>query len=256
MLLSRHPSHHLRPWTAGSGRSEETNHSVSSQTSQAAGLGNLLFFIRQLGFSKSTRPASLPPDLLDSQHHSAAMETCAGDKPPPVPDAIRAARIFLREFYSERWGDKNLHVQIECDLTMNEVRRLGYLNKEDGTRACRRLIQVAVLNDEVGHTLWTELAEAVRGKNVFQDIEAAKQARAEKQVAEFLRRHKELRNWPPEAEAEAEAEAESESEPMETNKGDRSKRQSAPAALPGESERRRSLSKRLAGVLPWRRTST
>ncbi|OHW93666.1 hypothetical protein CSPAE12_07699 [Colletotrichum incanum] len=77
--------------------------------------------------------------------------------------SIAEAREFLRDFIETRWEDQ-LHagyIKIQCELTMEEIREFGRLDKAGGSKACRKLVSAPVIHDAIGYALWSELASGV-----------------------------------------------------------------------------------------------
>lgn len=75
--------------------------------------------------------------------------------------SIIEAQEFLEEFIRTRWETNfsHGHVKIHCNLTMDEIKDLGNLDKANGSRACRKLITAPVIHDAIGHALWMDLHE-------------------------------------------------------------------------------------------------
>ncbi|KLU86800.1 hypothetical protein MAPG_05809 [Magnaporthiopsis poae ATCC 64411] len=72
---------------------------------------------------------------------------------------IWEAEDFVRQFVLDGWGQYVLdQATIRCDMTLYQLRRVGRMQQTDGVRACRRLVHVPVLCDEVAYQLWTSLA--------------------------------------------------------------------------------------------------
>lgn len=74
-------------------------------------------------------------------------------------ERIWEAEDFVRQFVLEGWGQYVVdQATIQCDMTLCELRRVGRMQQTEGVRACRRLVRVPVLCDEVAYRLWTSLA--------------------------------------------------------------------------------------------------
>ncbi|KAL8392105.1 hypothetical protein RB595_002337 [Gaeumannomyces hyphopodioides] len=74
---------------------------------------------------------------------------------------IWEAEDFVRRFVLDGWGQYVLdQATIQCDMTLRQLRRIGRMPQTDGVRACRRLVRVPVLCDEVAYRLWASLGEA------------------------------------------------------------------------------------------------
>ncbi|KAK3333736.1 hypothetical protein B0T19DRAFT_440469 [Cercophora scortea] len=90
------------------------------------------------------------------------------DPPEPVDspqrrESIWQAQEFIRIFVQEHWEDHWESVAIICELTLDELHKLGHLPKDEGTMACRRLLRVPVIHEEISIALWTKLAEITGG---------------------------------------------------------------------------------------------
>ena len=73
-------------------------------------------------------------------------------------ESVWEAQEFLRDFVKARWGEYWHSVTFNCDLTIVEVRGLGYLPESEGTKACQQLVRVPVINEEIGSALWRKLS--------------------------------------------------------------------------------------------------
>ncbi|KDN59749.1 hypothetical protein CSUB01_12233 [Colletotrichum sublineola] len=73
---------------------------------------------------------------------------------------------FLRDFIEARWPVQLLagYIKIQCDLTLDEIKELGHLDKAEGSRKCRKLVSAPVIHDEIGYALWSELAREVAAR--------------------------------------------------------------------------------------------
>jgi hypothetical protein len=84
--------------------------------------------------------------------------------PQPEPSinprtvAVWDAQELIREFIDEDWSHNAVHISIDCDLTLTELLNLGALPTDEGSRACRQLIRVPVIHEEVAAALWAKLA--------------------------------------------------------------------------------------------------
>jgi hypothetical protein len=76
---------------------------------------------------------------------------------------VQEARCWLERFVKARWGQHWEYVTIDCDLTLEELEQLGHLDRPEGWKACRRLVRVPVLNDEIALAMWTWLEANTRG---------------------------------------------------------------------------------------------
>lgn len=98
------------------------------------------------------------------------------EEPTPSPDeqeelhqaAIGAANDFIHDLITsdDRWASHIAHIRINCPYTLNELHGLGSLPEPEGVAACRKLIRVPVIHEELGLFLWTQLATIARGPKV------------------------------------------------------------------------------------------
>ncbi|KAL8419049.1 hypothetical protein RB594_002306 [Gaeumannomyces avenae] len=76
-------------------------------------------------------------------------------------ERIWEAEDFVRQFVLDGWGQYVLdQATIQCEMTLRQLRRVGRMQQTEGVRACRRLVRVPVLCDEVAYRLWANLGEA------------------------------------------------------------------------------------------------
>ncbi|KAK0709635.1 hypothetical protein B0T26DRAFT_786022 [Lasiosphaeria miniovina] len=76
-------------------------------------------------------------------------------------DSIWEAHEFIKAFVQSGWASYSSSITIDCDLTLDDLHQLGYLPRSQGTRACRRLVRVPVINEEIGVALWQKLKAMV-----------------------------------------------------------------------------------------------
>ncbi|KAK3384390.1 hypothetical protein B0T24DRAFT_674153 [Lasiosphaeria ovina] len=76
-------------------------------------------------------------------------------------DSIWEAHEFIKAFVQSGWASYSSSITIDCDLTLDDLHQLGYLPRSQGTRACRRLVRVPVINEEIGVALWQKLEAMV-----------------------------------------------------------------------------------------------
>ncbi|KAL2176218.1 uncharacterized protein P884DRAFT_203633 [Thermothelomyces heterothallicus CBS 202.75] len=69
------------------------------------------------------------------------------------------AEQAIREFIDRHWSHRADYIKVDCRLTLPELRALGRLSREEGSLACRRLIRVPAIHEEVALSLWEHLAE-------------------------------------------------------------------------------------------------
>ncbi|KAK4249396.1 hypothetical protein C7999DRAFT_30132 [Corynascus novoguineensis] len=88
------------------------------------------------------------------------------NEPPdtPSPELLSAweAEEVIRTFIDEQWSHRADYIKIDCRLTLPELHALGQLPREVGSLACRRLIRVPVIHEEVALSLWEHLSEDAR----------------------------------------------------------------------------------------------
>ncbi|KFA74325.1 hypothetical protein S40288_03698 [Stachybotrys chartarum IBT 40288] len=73
------------------------------------------------------------------------------------------ARAFVDDFlHKSPWRDQCDHIAVLWDEvpTMEELEAYGDLDKDEGTRACRRLFKAPVVWDDLGCGLWEKLRVA------------------------------------------------------------------------------------------------
>ncbi|AEO58935.1 hypothetical protein MYCTH_2306708 [Thermothelomyces thermophilus ATCC 42464] len=69
------------------------------------------------------------------------------------------AEQAIREFIDRHWSHRADYIKVDCWLTLPELRALGRLSREEGWLACRRLVRVPAIHEEVALSLWEHLAE-------------------------------------------------------------------------------------------------
>ncbi|KAL2172116.1 hypothetical protein VTG60DRAFT_117 [Thermothelomyces hinnuleus] len=69
------------------------------------------------------------------------------------------AEQAIREFIDRHWSHRADYIKVDCRLTLPELRALGRLSREEGSLACRRLVRVPAIHEEVALSLWEHLAE-------------------------------------------------------------------------------------------------
>ncbi|KAL2162096.1 hypothetical protein VTH06DRAFT_7881 [Thermothelomyces fergusii] len=119
---------------------------------------------------------------LDSDTSSAA-STLVPPLGKPCPGLLPAweAELAIREFIDRHWSHRADYIRIDCRLTLPELRALGRLSREEGALACRRLVRVPAIHEEVALSLWEHLArEAEEGgeKKVVEEEEDEEQEAA------------------------------------------------------------------------------
>ncbi|KAK4453951.1 hypothetical protein QBC34DRAFT_421569 [Podospora aff. communis PSN243] len=77
-------------------------------------------------------------------------------------EGVHEACCWLESFVKARWGQHWEYITIDCALTLDELRQLGHLDRSEGWNACRRLVRIPVLNDEIALALWTRLKANAR----------------------------------------------------------------------------------------------
>ncbi|KAL2197892.1 hypothetical protein P885DRAFT_76600 [Corynascus similis CBS 632.67] len=84
------------------------------------------------------------------------------DSPSPELLSTWEAEEVIRTFIDEQWSHRADYIKIDCRLTLPELHALGRLPREVGSLACRRLIRVPVIHEEVALSLWEHLSEEAR----------------------------------------------------------------------------------------------
>ncbi|KAK2041731.1 hypothetical protein LZ31DRAFT_586304 [Colletotrichum somersetense] len=114
----------------------------------------------------------------DDEEKGLEEETC--HETEQEPSAVAEAFWFIRDFIEARWPVQLLagYIKIQCDLTLDEVKELGRLNKVEGSRKCRKLVSAPVIHDEIGYALWSELAREIteRGEALSENTQMIKAA--------------------------------------------------------------------------------
>lgn len=86
-------------------------------------------------------------------------------------ESILDAQEFVADFVRERWGQHWYMIRIESGVIEAELRDFGRLPRDEGVRACCRLVRVPVIYEEIAIALWERLAEdaAEEGKGAESD---------------------------------------------------------------------------------------
>lgn len=116
----------------------------------------------------------------ETHHQAYTIPTREEDTPPCFRRAsLVAAHDFIHTtiYSQDRFLAHASQIRIDCPYTLTELHRLGDLPQAEGVAACRRLVRVPVINDEIGLFLWTRLAEtAARGASSISRREEEKAA--------------------------------------------------------------------------------
>jgi hypothetical protein len=141
--------------------------------------GTLIRFIRQsLTFSTKERP-TLESRRSSSSSDAATLVSCASATTAYSASSVSTAveqttaadqRLiavweageFIRAFINEDWSNHANYIRIDCHLTLAELHAIGRLPEPEGSLACRRLIGVPVIHEEVALSLWKKLADEAR----------------------------------------------------------------------------------------------
>ncbi|KAG8157514.1 hypothetical protein KVR01_012556 [Diaporthe batatas] len=120
---------------------------------------------------RKSQPLPPTPEENEEEFQFARQET--GDS----EDATDWIKSTIRD--QGRWERHMSLIQIDCPHNMAGLRRLGRLSKSEGTKACRKMVRIPVLYDEIGCFLWEKLAELERGPDFGREDEekAAEYAR-------------------------------------------------------------------------------
>ncbi|GAB1315873.1 hypothetical protein MFIFM68171_06083 [Madurella fahalii] len=82
--------------------------------------------------------------------------------------AVWEAQEFIRDFAQQGWPDHWDSFSIHCNMSLDELRFIGFLERADGIRACQRIVRVPVISEEVGVALWETLTAATRTNSAQQ----------------------------------------------------------------------------------------
>lgn len=117
--------------------------------------------------SRSPSPSSTPttPTLSPSQ--------LTADTESARRASIHAANEFLHSLIASQpqWQPHLTQIRIDCPHTLSELQSLGHLPRAEGVRACRKLVRIPVLYDEIALFVWMRLAEMARGPQYQEDDE-------------------------------------------------------------------------------------
>jgi len=69
------------------------------------------------------------------------------------------AQEFLRELTRRDWPDCEDMIRFECSMTLKELRNVGRMSKEEGTRTCQDFVRAPVIWEKVAESLWERLRE-------------------------------------------------------------------------------------------------
>ncbi|TPX15433.1 uncharacterized protein E0L32_004413 [Thyridium curvatum] len=162
-----------------------------------------VFGKRRTSSSNASEPSPLTPNsplsplsrapqaMLEQQQQPEAHCEPAEQLDPIDPhlDAVFDARDYVSEFVREGWESHWDSIRITCDIPIHELRGFGNLDAAPGTAACKRLVQVPVINDEIGHALWCHLVEQQRGSGSLEQDRQLQQDLADSQAEEFMKNH-------------------------------------------------------------------
>lgn len=115
-----------------------------------------------------SRSQSQPRSIQDQPEESVPS---ADEEDQQRQASIRAANDFIYDLVilEDRWSSHMSLIRISCPYTLSELHALGNLPQADGIAACRKLIRVPVIHEEIGQFIWTQLATVVRGPNFAED---------------------------------------------------------------------------------------
>lgn len=115
---------------------------------------------------------SQTPPPAQSQPQPQAVPAQPEEPSPSVDEqeelqqaSICAANDFIHELIlsDDRWASHIAHIRINCPYTLTELHGLGSLPQSEGVAACRKLIRVPVIHEELGLFVWTQLNTIARG---------------------------------------------------------------------------------------------
>ncbi|KAK3692325.1 hypothetical protein B0T22DRAFT_531827 [Podospora appendiculata] len=107
--------------------------------------------------SKASKEAAKEPPQEPFQESPEPFDS------PQRRESIWEAQEFIRGFVKDHWEDHWESVAIICELTLDELHKLGHLPRDEGIMACRRLLRVPVIHEEISIALWAKLAEITGG---------------------------------------------------------------------------------------------
>ncbi|KAL2150833.1 hypothetical protein VTH82DRAFT_7396 [Thermothelomyces myriococcoides] len=89
----------------------------------------------------------------------------------PCPGLLPSweAEQTIRAFIDSHWPHRADHIRIDCRLTLPELRAIGRLPREEGFLACRRLVRVPAIHEEVALSLWEYLARETESEEAGGD---------------------------------------------------------------------------------------
>lgn len=67
-------------------------------------------------------------------------------------------RWLIFDYEADKWERYESSITIDCEQNMEQLLVIGRLAKPVGVRACRRIVQVPVIGEEIAHALWNNLA--------------------------------------------------------------------------------------------------
>ncbi|KAL2127376.1 hypothetical protein VTI74DRAFT_10825 [Chaetomium olivicolor] len=116
-------------------------------------------------FFESSKSSKASTRSSPSKALTPASETA--EDPYKEVMAVWDAQEYLRAFINEHWPSRSNSITIDCSISIDELRAIGQLPKSDGVLACRRLLRVPVINEEVGLSLYERLVkDATRSPSV------------------------------------------------------------------------------------------
>lgn len=134
--------------------------------------------------SQPEEPTATPEEQQQEQNRQAS---------------IRAAHDFVYDTINSEddWSSHMSLIRITCPHTLSELHALGNLPQDEGVAACRKLIRVPVIHEEIGLFIWTQLATLARGPNFADDqlLKTNSNSTAKQNVETTFTTHLDDRFW-------------------------------------------------------------
>ncbi|KAJ4415319.1 hypothetical protein N0V82_007418 [Gnomoniopsis sp. IMI 355080] len=136
----------------------------------------LSFHIQRKKSSQDNRERSSSQPRIQPQ--SIQIQPAEPIPPPDEQDdegerqaSISAANDFIHDLIAseDRWSSHMPLIRINCSHTLSELHALGHLPQPEGVAACRKLIRVPVIHEEISLFIWTQLATIARGSTSTDD---------------------------------------------------------------------------------------
>lgn len=133
--------------------------SQNSRTAENDYRTQLARFLNSFGLPWRPAAKVIPEAESESNPKNQTLEVGATPVDPRIM-AVWEAEEFIRAFIDDNWTNHAVSISIECDIPIDELRSIGLLPEAEGSQACRRLIRVPVIHEEVSADLWKKLSQA------------------------------------------------------------------------------------------------